>query len=80
MTQTLFRATLALLKLNEKVILRAQSVESLMMFIKSIASSAHDSSAFMAACYDPRWMSSFTNARIKVGLVAACMGRVEVER
>jgi hypothetical protein len=51
-TRTLFRAGLALLKVNEKLILKAQTSEQLMTFLKAFTRSALDCDHFARICFD----------------------------
>lgn len=63
-SRALFRAGLALLRINEHLILQAQNSVQLMTFLKAFTRSALDCEVFIKACYEPFSMGTFSKHRI----------------
>jgi len=62
--KALFRAGLTLLKINEKSIMKSQSSDQLMTFLKAFTRSALDCHAFMKISMDVRWIGVISSSII----------------
>lgn len=63
-SKMLFRAGLALLKINQKLILKAKTSDQLMTFFRAFTRSALDCDQFMRICFDSNAIGSISNRRI----------------
>jgi hypothetical protein len=63
-TRMLFRAGLALLKLNQNLILKAKSCDQLMTFLRAFTKSALDCDHFIQTCFDSNMIGSVSKRRI----------------
>ncbi len=61
----MFRACLTLLKLSEKLILRADKLEELMILLRGFTNSAIDPEQFVSTMFDRWFLGSFPMARIQ---------------
>jgi Rab-GTPase-TBC domain/FYVE zinc finger/LIM domain len=62
--KVIFRAGLAMLKINERIILRSRDMEDFLTSIQQAHSNALDSDMFIKTCFDRFWIGSFPFSRI----------------